>query len=266
MLYAKLTDTHFSYLWCDNVWLLLLLLFYLMCGVVCFPTNDLNKSPTIKSLSKHYSMRQISTFSGTTIKYTIVVVARWLRFINSLETKCIANGFCSVSCYISKGNQNVYAMRTLWYCIIIFFAYSHLHCGRLFGVIFVSNYSISSIDFAFFYLLTERQYWNSWNLPLFPFHHNIHQVNFHEIFKCNWVLHCCSAHSIEFVTFFFASFVCAMEWVCVCVCVFRIFGSDVCTSFTFVWWSMWTKTHILTSCFSGFFFALMLNVKYVWNL
>lgn len=54
-----------------------------------------------------------------------------------------------------------------------------------------------------------------------------------------------------FLPLYRLSFVC--EWVTESVCL--IFGRMFAFIHIYVWWSMWTKTHILTSCF-GFAFCV----------
>lgn len=233
-----------------------------MCGVVWYSTNDLSESPTIKSLSStifHCDDYNNDNDDGggdddfNIFGTTIITNRKWLLLFyhccwllllllavwNSLETECIANRSCSSLVRVLFPNLNQILYVRAFVCVRVYFMmlyytffspilssslrptfWCHFRRHRL-------SFS-NSIDGYFFYLPTRT----TSNIEILGICHFFRfttfssQCNFHEI--SNAVLHCCSAYSIEFV-FFAVAFVHAIERV-------SQFRSDVCTSFTFVWW------------------------------
>lgn len=169
-------------------------------------TNDLSESPTIKSLS--------STFCATIWNFGIL--QRHNTNCCCIPLICMCGMVwcgCAYKTHLRQTASRTVArfvlhfQKTSQICVlydveyIFFFAYSliYLLCGRLFGVIFVT-YSKSSIDF---YLPFKNiQYWNSWNLPLFPFHHFRRTISWNFQF---YVQFCIVAARIQ-RSFFFSFF------------------------------------------------------------
>lgn len=174
-------------------------------GVVWFPLTTWASRQQLNHYQAHFVRRfEILAFcNGTT---PIVVVSRWFVCVAWCDVAALTKLTWDKmhrepllgSCYIFKRPAKyVYFMMLNIY----FFAYSliYLLCGRLFGVIFVT-YSKSSIDF---YLPFKNiQYWNSWNLPLFPFHHFRRTISWNFQF---YVQFCIVAARIQ-RSFFFSFF------------------------------------------------------------
>lgn len=134
--------------------------FYLMCGVVWFPLttwasrqqlNHYQAAPIFHAtISTYFRSPSMIIANRKTLGVVVVVVVILLLFLfighsQSWVRHRMHREHRSLSVRLTFWNANkifvrVYAsVCTLWCCIILLFSpiLSHLHCGRLFGVIFV---------------------------------------------------------------------------------------------------------------------------------